>query len=136
MPSQKNQSLIATSTVESELYAQHDASGSVIALRQFLAELGFPQIGPTVQFCDNKNTVSICRNNCQRHRTKHIDVKFLSIRERQALGYLTVKHTSGASMLADLFTKPLPKARFLDLRHRIGVQCHGTVSSVSVDEAT
>ncbi|EOY12587.1 Uncharacterized protein TCM_031103 [Theobroma cacao] len=54
-------------------------------------------------------------------RTKHIKVKFHSIREAVKDEEIQLKHCGSYAQLADIFTKNLNKERFFWLRKEIGV---------------
>ena len=54
-----------------------------------------------------------------RRRTKHIDIKFHFIREEIERGDVILTFTSTSTQVADLLTKPLPKARTQKLRDYI-----------------
>ena len=50
---------------------------------------------------------------------KHVAIDFHFIRDQVQNGVLRVAHVSSADQLADALTKPLPRARFLDLKSKI-----------------
>jgi hypothetical protein len=56
------------------------------------------------------------RNPVHHRRTKHIELDIHFVREKVALGELRVTHIPSARQLADIFTKGLPSAFFLDFR--------------------
>ena len=66
--------------------------------------------------CDNLGAVKLVRNPEFHKRTKHIDIKFHFIREKEEDGVIKIDHISTNHQLADLLTKPLPIQRFLYLR--------------------
>ncbi|XP_068647519.1 secreted RxLR effector protein 161-like [Aristolochia californica] len=77
------QSLIATSTTEAEFVACFEASSQAIWLKSFISRL---EIVDTISkplriYCDNSATVFLAKNNKSGSHSKHIDIKFLAIRE-------------------------------------------------------
>ena len=45
--------------------------------RSILAEMGYPQINPTILQEDNKSTAQIINNDCNTQKTKHIDIQYI-----------------------------------------------------------
>ena len=76
---------------------------------------------PIVLWCDNKSAISIAKNPIQHGRTKHINVKFHAIREAEKNGDVQLMHCSSEEQLADILTKALPSAKFMELRSKLGV---------------
>jgi len=54
-------------------------------------------------------------------RSKHIDTIFHFLRECIEDGRVEIDHIGTGDQLADMFTKVLGRARFLELRKRLGV---------------
>ena len=69
---------------------------------------------PLRMFCDNLATVFMAKNNKSGSRNKHIDIKYLAIKERVNEKKVVIEHVSTELMLADLLTKGLPPSRFKD----------------------
>jgi hypothetical protein len=86
-----------------------------------LADLNHGQMEPIVLWCDNKSAISIAKNPIQHGRTKHINVKFHAIREAEKNGDVQLMHCSSEEQLADILTKALPSAKFMELRSKLGV---------------
>jgi hypothetical protein len=76
------QPVIAQSTTESELIAANEASKEGVWLRRLLNSFGIKQKEPTEIFCDNQPTIRVIKNPIDHKRTKHVDIRFLYIRER------------------------------------------------------
>lgn len=75
---------------------------------------------PTIH-CDNIGATYLCANLVFHSRMKHITLDYHFVRELVQSGVLRVSHITTADQLADALTKPLPRARFLDLPVKIGV---------------
>ena len=71
--------------------------------------------------CDNTSAISMAENPVQHGRTKHIPVKYHSLREFEANGEIKMEHVSSVDNVADIFTKALGKGRFETLRTLLNV---------------
>ena len=60
-------------------------------------------------------------NNKSSSRSKHIDIKFLVVKERVQSGQISIKHIGTNSMLADPLTKGLPPKVFLEHVAHMGI---------------
>ena len=84
-----------------------------------LADLGQEQSSPTELYYDNK--LAIAQNFIQHGMTKHINVKFHSIRETEKNSLVKLHYCSTDLQLADIKTKALPKSRLEFLRLKFGM---------------
>nr|GEU55941.1 hypothetical protein [Tanacetum cinerariifolium] len=73
-------------------------------------------------YCDNKSTITLCCNNVQHSRAKHIDVRYHFIKEQVENGILELYFVRTEYQLADIFTKPLPRERFNFLIEKLGMR--------------
>jgi hypothetical protein len=62
--------------------------------------------------CDNSAAVSCTRNNKRSTNSKHIDLKYYSVREKVKHKELDVVKINTLKQLADPFTRPLPLQHF------------------------
>ena len=78
------QTLIASSTMAAEFIACYEASNHGIWLRNFVTRLRVVKwIERTLKiYCDNNSTVLHSNNNRSSSKSKHIDIKFLVVKER------------------------------------------------------
>ena len=110
------QTLIASSTMAAEFIACFEASNHGIWLRNFVTGLrvinGIER--PLKLYCDNRAAVLYSNNNKSSSRSKHIDIKFLVVKERVQSGQISIEHIGTNSMLADPLTKGLPPKVFLE----------------------
>ncbi|XP_068651588.1 secreted RxLR effector protein 161-like [Aristolochia californica] len=106
------QSLIATSTTEAEFVACFEVSSQIIWLKSFIPGLKIVDtiFKPLRIYCDNSAAVFLAKNNKSRSRSKHIDIKFLALREHVKPNKVVLEHISTRLMIDDLFTKGLPPA--------------------------
>ena len=69
---------------------------------------------PLKLYYDNSVTVFMAKNNKSGNRSKHIDIKYLTIRERVIEMKVVIEHISTELMIADLLTKGMPPKYFKD----------------------
>ena len=84
------------------------------------AELGYPQLNPTILYEDNMSTIAfVKKGGTTSHRTKHIAVRYYFIKEKIDEGEIDVEYTPTLQMLADMFTKPLQGELFRVMRTKV-----------------
>ena len=66
---------------------------------------------PLKLFCDSKSVVLYFNNNRSLTKLKHIDIKFLIVKEKIQSGQLSIEHTRTNSMVSNPFTKGLPSKK-------------------------
>ena len=59
-------------------------------------------------YCDNSVVVFLVKNNKSGSRSKHIDIKYLAIREHVKSSKVAIEHISIGLLIADPLTKELP----------------------------
>ena len=72
-------------------------------------------------FCDNRAAVFYSNNNMSSSNSKHIDIKFLVVKEKVRSGSLSIEHIDTDSMLTDPPTKALAPKVFMEHTVRMGV---------------
>ncbi|GMJ07191.1 hypothetical protein HRI_004388300 [Hibiscus trionum] len=65
-------------------------------------------------YCDSVVVVFMAKNNKIRNRSKHIDIKYLAIRERVKEKKVVIEHINTEQMLVDPLTKDMPPHKFKD----------------------
>jgi len=117
------QTLMASSTMVAEFIACYEASNHGIWLRNFVTRLRIV-VGverPLKLFCDNKSAVMYSNNNKSNTKSKHVDIKFLVVKERVQNGQISIEHIGTNSMVADPLTKGLPPKVFHEHIAHMGV---------------
>ena len=76
-------------------------------LRTLLAEAGLVQEEPTPLHVDNSGAVELSRDRKSCHRSRHVDRRYLKVRELAFEGHLHVEHIDTKDNPADLLTKSL-----------------------------
>ena len=115
--------LIASSTMVAEFVACFEAYNQGLWLRNFVTELrilkGIKR--PLKIYCDNNSAIMYSNNNRSSSKSKHIDIKFLAVKERIQSGQICIEHIGTNSMVADPLTKGLAPKVFHEHTARMGV---------------
>ena len=113
------QKLVAKSSTEAELIAASDSVSVVIHCRNFLEAQGY-SLPPATVFQDNMSTISMIRaGRPSSDRTRHVNIRFFFLHDREKLGEIKVEYLPTKQMIADILTKPLQGELFLSLRDQL-----------------
>eukprot|EP00253_Pinus_taeda_P009013 PITA_09013 len=117
------QTLIATSTMEAEIVSCFEATLHGVWLKSFIFGLRVMDSisKPLRIYCDNSSAVFMAKNNKSWSRNKHIDIKYLAIREGVKEKKVVIEHVSTELMIADPLTKGMPSSKFKDHVMNIGL---------------
>ncbi len=118
----KKQTCVALSTAEAEYIALSAAAQEALWMRQLLANLNVNFDEPVKIYEDNQSAICMSKNPQFHGRSKHIDIKYHFVRDQVEKKTITVRYCPTGSMLADIFTKGIPKEQFKKLRELIGVK--------------
>jgi hypothetical protein len=116
------QPCIAESTGESEFIAICEAAREVLFLARLTEETLEPVAYPIKVYEDNVAALRKCENTVSKGRLKHLELKYLKVREHFREGLLTPEKIEGTKQLADILTKPLLKEPFINLRDQLMVK--------------
>ena len=129
------QRTIALSTTDAELMAGTEATREAIWIKGITDVLFAINNPDYVARCelrgDNQGSLALSVNPVYHQRTKHIDIRYRFICEMVNAGVVQVRYVPSKDMLADGFTKPLPRDTHLDHCLRIGLQLHPTPSGTA-----
>ena len=116
------QTLVTSSTMAAEFVACFEASDHAIWLQNLVTGLRIIGIErPLKLYCDNKSAVLYSNNNRSSTKSRHIDIKFLIVKERVQNGKIAIEHIGTNSMIADPLTKGLPPKVFHEHTTHMGV---------------
>jgi len=109
--SSKRQTSVALSTTEAEYIASVHAGQEGVWLRSLLAELGYPQSGPTALNMDNQSAIAVGKNPEHHSRMKHLEIRWHWIRRMIQDKVFAPTYVTTDVMVADLLTKSLPRIK-------------------------
>ena len=103
----EKQKSISSSTMQAKFIACFSAATQAIWLRNLIRELTvFDFVERPIQlYCDNSSAVLFINNNRSLKGSKHMEVKFLTIKESVHKGDVAVEHVFTDDMIADPLTK-------------------------------
>ena len=107
--------------METEYVASATATKEAIWLRTLLEELNFTQTTATIIKADNQGCIALAHNPVSHSRAKHIDIRHYFIQERIQRDEIAFQYISTKDMLANIFTKSLPRKTFVKFRTKLGV---------------
>ena len=120
--SSKRQTSVAQSSCEAEYIAASEAVKEAVWIGRFLEELHQTRIYPIPLYCDNQGAIALAKNPENHQRTKHIDVRYHYIREKEEDGTIAIKYLPTDQMVADGFTKSLSSARQSGFVKHLGLE--------------
>ncbi|GJS26461.1 ribonuclease H-like domain-containing protein [Tanacetum coccineum] len=91
-------------------------------LRNFLRELHAHLFTTNLVYCDNASAVYLSINLVQHQRTKHIEIDIHFVHDFVASRQVHVLRVPSRFQYANIFTKGLPRALFLEFRDSLNVQ--------------
>lgn len=119
----RGDTVLATSTMHSEIAAVSEGCKESEWLWELLGELGFKQEGPIVFWCDNTAAINVIENPTNHKGSKAVEIRYLYARKLAEEGRIVMKYCKTEDMIADLLTKPLREVgKFKRLRTRMGVR--------------
>jgi hypothetical protein len=119
--SSKKQATVALSTMEAEYISLSHAARENLWLRSLFTEFDLPPTQPTPIFVDNRGAIDFTFNAGYHARSKHIDMRHHFIRDTVASNEVSVHHCASGDNLADIFTKPLPRAQHEEQVRKLGM---------------
>ncbi|KAK3020284.1 hypothetical protein RJ639_045833 [Escallonia herrerae] len=117
----KKQRSVSRSSTEAEYRAVAAALAETNWLTNLLRELRFPLKAIPRILCDNVGTTYICENPVFHSKMKHIAIDFHFVRDQVQRKEVEVKHLHSADQVADVLTKPRPRASFCRMLDKLGV---------------
>jgi len=102
--------------MEAKFVSCFEATSHGVWLKSFISG---PKIVDTISrplriFCDNSVVVFMDKNKKSESQSKHIDIKYLAIRERVKDKKVVIEHISTELMIIDPLTKGMPPFKFKD----------------------
>nr|GFA85274.1 copia protein [Tanacetum cinerariifolium]GFC24621.1 copia protein [Tanacetum cinerariifolium] len=119
--SSKKQQSTAIFTTEAEYIAMSGCCAQILWMRSHLTDYDF-DFNKIPFYYDNRSAITLCCNNVQHSKSKHIDIRHHFIREQVKRGVVELYFVSTDYQLADIFTKGLPRQRFKFILRRLGMK--------------
>ncbi|CAI9279827.1 unnamed protein product [Lactuca saligna] len=119
--SAKKQPTVSRLSRESEYRAIANTASEVIWITHLLRELHIPISSLPLLYSDNKSAIFLSQNPVAHKRAKHIDLDYHFVRELVTSGKLHTRFIPTTQMVADLFTKSLPRPLFEYFRSKLCV---------------
>ena len=122
--SQKQQ-CVAISSTESEYRALSIAVTEAGWMKRILKEFNvFDKDNPVLIHEDNQSAIRIAYNPENSKRLRHVDIRLQFITEEIDKGVVSVVHIGTEDQVADIFTKPLARAKFEKFRRSLGLSAN------------
>lgn len=78
-------------------------------------------VQPIPIYCDNTSGTNISKILVMHSKTKHIPIKSHFLREQVSDKKVRLEYLNSKDKIENIFTKPLPKEAFENLRRKLGV---------------
>lgn len=118
----KRQDCVALSSTEAEFIALSEACKEAIWIQRVLKDLNWNRSQPTTIYEDNQSAIKLIADEKLSSRSKHIDTKTYFVKDYVEKKLVQVQFCPTEEMLADLFTKGLPKEKFIMFRNKLNLK--------------
>jgi hypothetical protein len=110
--SSKRSKTVSHCSAQSEVKAMSEACKAITADRELLAQLGEPQVEPTLLYTDSMAGIDLVANMFQIHpKCRHFNRDINHVRECVQLGVIALVHVPTDENPADILTKILGSAK-------------------------
>lgn len=116
--------MVTLSSTEAELISLCGAAKEGVWLSNLLYEIGIDSI-PFIINEDNIPCIRIVEEPRSYQRTKHIDIKYMFIRELIREKKIVLKYMSTDKQRTDIFTKPLARVKFTEFVDTLNLKIEG-----------
>jgi len=116
----KKQACVALSTTEAEYIAAGNCCAQILWMKQQLEDYNI-FLNHIPLKCDNTSAINLTKNPIMHSRTKQIEIRHHFLRDHINKGNCEMEYVDTKHQLADIFTKPLAKDRFYELRRDLGI---------------
>lgn len=113
---------VSLSSTESEYTTASAAGCELMWMRFFFEEIGYDLSKPSTLWMDSGSAIQVAKNPEHVSTMKHVHRSYNWIRERVEAGDISIGHVPGKDNVADIFTKPLGRVKFLQFRDMLGLR--------------
>ncbi|GKE23986.1 ribonuclease H-like domain-containing protein, partial [Tanacetum coccineum] len=113
---------LSLSNAEAEYRGVANVVAETAWIRNFFRELHTPLFIATLVYCDNVSAMYMSANPVQHQRTKHIEIDIHFVHDFVVKGHVRVLHVPSRFQYADIFTKGLHAALFLEFCSSLNVR--------------
>nr|GEU89468.1 hypothetical protein [Tanacetum cinerariifolium] len=117
----KRKKSAAISSMEAKYIILSGCCAQILWMRSQLSDYGLG-LNKIPMYCDNKSAISLCCNNVQHSRSKHIDIRYHFIKEQVENGVIELYFVNTEYQLVDLFTKALGRDIIEFLINKLGMR--------------
>ena len=105
----RTQTIVATSSTESELIQTECAAKNVVVLRRPAQGMGLASTAPIKILCDNQPCLDLLKDfhSATNRRSPHIERRWFKARGLEQVGLIAMHKVPTHDNIADIFTKPL-----------------------------
>jgi hypothetical protein len=115
------QRVVALSSCEAKYVAATAAATQAVWLTRLLGELMGRKAECVELMMDSKSALALSKNPVFHEWSKHIELRYHFIRDCIEKGFIDADYINTKDQLANILTKALGRAKFLELRSRIGM---------------
>ncbi|KAJ9565761.1 hypothetical protein OSB04_001727 [Centaurea solstitialis] len=116
----KKQTTVSQSTTEAEYIAASQCCSQVLWIQNQMLDYGLSFLQTPI-YIDNNSAISIVNNPVKHSKTKHIEIKYHFIRDRNEKKLIQILKVHTDDQFADLFTKAFDVGRFTFLVTSVGM---------------
>lgn len=118
----RRQDCVTQSSTEAEFVALAEACNEAIWLKRILEDFDVNFTSPIKIYEDNQGCIKMVHSEKFNNRSKHIDIKKYAVKDYISSKIVEVEYCPTEEMVADIFTKPLQKSKFLKLKSKLCIQ--------------
>lgn len=117
----RKQATVAKSSTEAEYVALSEAVSECEWMKKLLIEMKIDCNQPIPIYEDNTSCIKIAEEPREYKRMKHIDVKYMFVRDHVEKGEYSINQVSTENQTADIMTKGLGKTLFVKHRNELNL---------------
>lgn len=117
----RKQTCVALSSTEAEFVALSEACQEAFWLKRLLNDMQQNITTAITIYEDNQSCLNLIKEEKLSNRTKHIDTRYIFVKDYIDKGIITCEYCPTEKMLADLLTKPLAASKHIEMTKQCGL---------------